>query len=155
MLYVSLGICYQRYSTTGINSNKTRHTLSNGSHEVSQPILTLTPQNYHQIHFITYTFSDTPHFLHRNPWLCDIPPTRLEILSPGTEKELTCLVTVISRPTNDHRWFLSSTTIDWMGSQLQNIEESKPLLLAECQFVGTKPSVSCGEASWSVLVFSV
>ena len=29
---------------------------------ISQPISTRTPQDYHHLHLITYTFSETPHF---------------------------------------------------------------------------------------------
>ena len=80
-----------------------------GSHEVSQPISTPTSRNYHQIHFITCTFSNTPHFFHRNPWSSDIPPTTPEIVS----------LEFISRSTNEHTQISSFLTkIDWMGSQI-------------------------------------
>ena len=50
-----------------------------GSHEISQPILTLTPKNYHHVHFIMYIFYDTsrqpppPPPPPGKPWTGDIP----------------------------------------------------------------------------------
>ena len=47
------------------NQQKCMHSPTSfihGSHEVSQPISTLTPQNYHHVHVITYMFGNTPHF---------------------------------------------------------------------------------------------
>ena len=50
-------------------------TSSVGVTTKSQPGSTPTPQNYHHVHFITYSSGDTPHFFHKNSQSCDIPPT--------------------------------------------------------------------------------
>ena len=79
-----------------------------GSYEVSQPVSTATPQNYHQVHFITYTLGDTPHFFHRNPWPCDIPQKARDSVPVGSENELISRVSVLSWSPNDHRLILST-----------------------------------------------
>ena len=70
-------------------------TLHRESHEVSQSISTPTPQIIY-LHFIKYTFCNKPHFLHRNPRPCDIPPHKARDSAPmGPEKELISHVSVI------------------------------------------------------------
>ena len=90
-----------------------------GSHEISQSILTLNPQNFHYVHFITYIFRDAPHFSAESHGNVIFPHKVRESVSVGPQKELIHLVSIISRPTNNHRQILHSPSkIGWMGSQL-------------------------------------
>ena len=83
------------------------------------------------------------------------PPQGQRSWCHGTRKRI-CLVSVISRLTNDHRQISNfSSKIGWMGSQLLNYLRIKSIALTEPQSVSLKPSVPCAETSWSVLVFSV
>ena len=91
----SLGICYQRYSTTRKNSCKTISRSSVG-HEIFQSISTLSLQNYHHIHTSIYTSEATPSFFHGRPWTGDIPHKAKERVHMGPEKEPICLVSVNS-----------------------------------------------------------
>ena len=97
LVYVSLGICYQSYSTTGKYSHITRYTPSVGvMRYLNQYQLIL-----HKI-IITYTslhilFGNAPHFFHRKPWPCDNSLHKArDNVTMGPEKELICLVSVIS-----------------------------------------------------------
>ena len=90
-----------------------------GSHEMSQSFSTPTSQNFHHVHFITYSFGNAPHFSLRKSWQCNISPQSQRKCFYRTTKELICLVTIVSRSTNDHRWISSSPSkIGCMGSHL-------------------------------------
>ena len=66
------------------------------SHEVSQSILTLTPQNSHHNQNSIYTFDTLSHVFHVEPWQGDIPHKARERGHVGPEKELICLASVIT-----------------------------------------------------------
>ena len=59
-------------------------------------MLTLTPQHYHQVHFITYTFDNTSHFSVENLGHEIFPHKARERVHAGPEKELISCVSVIS-----------------------------------------------------------
>ena len=72
-------------------------TSSVGVMTKSQPGSTPTPQNYHHVHFITYSSGDTPHFFHKNSQSCDIPPhNTIDSVTMGPEKELISHMSAIS-----------------------------------------------------------
>ena len=85
---------------------------------MSLSILALTPQNCDYEHIFTYTFNASPLFLEK-PGHAVFQLQDQNYKSMGPEKEVIHLVMVISRPSDDHRLILSSSTkITFVGSQL-------------------------------------